>query len=123
MVREDRRSGIAFPGFDLGFQKLRRSISSEAIKAGLPAELGGHVAQGHALLHRQRADRGAAVLDRLVLPAVEAEAADEEQHHVLGRHAGLERAVEIHAMVCGTLSQISPVTSTPSISVAPTPNM
>ena len=27
------------------------------------------------------------------------------------------------AMVCGTLSQISPVTSTPSISVAPMPNM
>ena len=27
------------------------------------------------------------------------------------------------AIVCGTLSQISPVTSTPTISVAPMPNM
>ena len=26
-------------------------------------------------------------------------------------------------MVCGTFSQISPVASTPAISVAPTPNM
>ena len=56
-------------------------------QAGLPAELRGHVGERHALLHRQRRDRVAGVLHRLVLAAVHAEPAAQEQHHVLGGHA------------------------------------
>src|SRR5204863_520210 len=62
----------------------------------LPTQFGGHVAQSHAFLHREFADRVAAVFDGLVLAAVEAEAADEEQHHVLRGNAGAELAGELH---------------------------
>jgi hypothetical protein len=54
---------------------------------GLRAELRAHVAQGHALLHRQRAHGVARELHGLVVGAVHAEARDHGQHHVLGADA------------------------------------
>ena len=41
----------------------------------------------------------------------------------LAHTPGPRRPCQSMAMVCGTRSQISPVTTTPSISVAPMPNM
>src|SRR5690606_31416065 len=56
--------------------------------AGPRAGRGRHVADGHALLHRQRADRLAAVLDDVSRAAGDADRADDPQDQVLGRHAG-----------------------------------
>ena len=48
------------------------------------AGLDRHVADRHALFHRQRADRAAAVLDHVTGAAADADRADDLQDHVLG---------------------------------------
>jgi hypothetical protein len=57
-------------------------------------ELGSHVAQGEAALDVERFDRRSGELDRVPLAAACTVGRDERQHQVLGRDAGLERAVE-----------------------------
>ena len=54
------------------------------------AGLDRHVADGHAPLHRERADRRPAVLDDVTDAAVRADAGDDPQDHVLRRDAGRE---------------------------------
>ena len=66
-------------------------------QADLRAHLGTHVGQGHAFLHGQGLHRLTAKLNRLVLAAVHAEAADQMQRHVFGRHARAQAMVPLHA--------------------------
>ena len=69
---------------------LHQPVARDMIRcdeADLRAQFRTHVAQGHALLHRQRHDRIAAKLHRLVGSAVHAELRDGRQHHVFGAHA------------------------------------
>src|SRR5204862_4367 len=89
VVSEEGCTGVAIPDFNFGFQVLPGNVIG-GNQSHLPTQFGGHVAQSHAFLHRELADRVAAVFDGLVLAAVEAEAADEEQHHVLRGNARAE---------------------------------
>src|SRR5258706_23267 len=95
VVRERWGVGVARPELDVLLEVVARHVVG-CDQPGLTAELGGHVAEGHALLHREAADRRAAVFDRLVLAAVHAEPADQEQHHVLRGDARREDTVELH---------------------------
>jgi hypothetical protein len=60
---------------------------------GAAATLDGHVADGHAPLHGQRADRRAGVLHDVTDGAVDADLADRGQDEVLGGHAEPELAL------------------------------
>jgi hypothetical protein len=51
------------------------------------AALDRHVAQGHPRLHRERADRGAGVLDDVAGPAAHADLRDDREDEVLRAHA------------------------------------
>ena len=66
----------------------RRGVGRDQPRLG--AEFGGHVGQGHALLHRQRRDRLAGIFDRLVATAIHAQPSAQRQHHVLGDDPGPE---------------------------------
>src|SRR3546814_5816542 len=63
-------------------------------QAGAGTGLDRHVAHGHALLHRQRCNGGAAVLDDMTGAAVDADGADHVQDQVLGGDPGAELAVD-----------------------------
>src|SRR3569832_945435 len=63
------------------------------------ARLDGHVADRHAALDRQRADRVAAEFDGVAGAAGRADLADDGEHDVLGRDAGADRAVDAHQHV------------------------
>ncbi|MNM67158.1 hypothetical protein D3C81_786780 [compost metagenome] len=54
----------------------------------------GHVAQGHALFHVHRTDCRTAVFDDMAGAAVDADHADDVQHHVLGADAGRQLAID-----------------------------
>ena len=62
---------------------------------GSGAPLDRHVADRHPLLHRQRADRVAGVLDDIADAAVHADLADDAEDQVLRREAGRQRADEL----------------------------
>ena len=79
-----------------GGQPLARGVVG-CDQADLRAHLGTHVGQGHAFLHGQSLHRLTAKLNRLVLAAVHAEAADQMQRHVFGRHARAQAMVPLHA--------------------------
>ena len=53
-----------------------------------------HVAHGHPALHRERADRRAAVLDHVADATVGADPIDDPEDHVLGAAAGREVALD-----------------------------
>ena len=74
--------------------RRRRFIGRD--QAHLRTQLGTHIGQGHALLHRQGRHRGPAKFHRLVLPAVHSEPAQHVQHHVLGCHAFLQATAPVH---------------------------
>src|SRR6185503_2214150 len=57
--------------------------------------LDGHVANGHALFHRQGADRGAAVLDDVARAAADADRADDLEDQVLRRDLGRHLARQV----------------------------
>ena len=63
---------------------------------GPRATLDGHVADGHALLHRQRPDALAGVLEDVAGAATHADAADEVEDDVLARDPGGQAAVDAH---------------------------
>jgi hypothetical protein len=94
VMREQWGARVAVPY--LAFTQISQSNFIGSNQPRLPAELRGHVAKGHALLHRQGTDRRPAILHGLVLAAVHAEAPDEEEHDVLRRDAGTQPAVEVH---------------------------
>ena len=90
-----RGVGVAVPA--RGVARLAAGVADEVDgdlirldQAGLAADLGSHVGERHALLHRQPLDRLAGELNRLRAAAVEAELAAEKQHDVLGDHAVAE---------------------------------
>src|SRR2546423_616176 len=62
-------------------------------RTGAAAGLDGHVADGHAALHRQPLDRLAGVLDRVAHPAGYADLADRVEDQVLGCDAVAELAL------------------------------
>ncbi len=62
--------------------------------AGACTGLDRHVAQGHALFHVHRFDGAATELDDVAGAAVDADHADDVQHHVLGADAGRQRAID-----------------------------
>ena len=62
--------------------------------AGARAGLDRHVADGHALLHVERADRRAGVLDDVAGAAADADLGDQRQDDVLGGHAAAQRALD-----------------------------
>ena len=68
--------------------------SSGAIMPGARARLDGHVAEGHPLLHVERRDRRAAVLEDVAGRAADADLRDEREDHVLGADARRQRAVD-----------------------------
>ena len=104
MAGQVLRTGIALPGVQLDLL-ARHADSLQPVRghlvgrdqAGLPTQFRRHVGQGHPFLHPQRSHRAAAVLDRLVLTACHAEAAAEEEHHVLGPHPGGKPAAPVDA--------------------------
>ena len=63
--------------------------------AGACARLDGHVAHGHAALHGEGADCGAAVLEHVALTAAGANLRDDGEDDVLSGHAGLESAFNV----------------------------
>ena len=65
--------------------------------AGPGAALDGHVADGHAGLHRELFDGAAAVLDDMTLGPVGADPGDDGQDDVLGSGPGGQVAVDAHA--------------------------
>jgi hypothetical protein len=65
--------------------RVRRVIRSD--QTGPSAALDAHVADRHALFHRQPADRLAAVFEDVSGPAVDADPGDERQDDVLGGDA------------------------------------
>ena len=71
----------------------RRLVGGD--QAGLGAGLDRHVADGHAALHREGADRRAAVLDDVADAAAGADLADDGEDHVLGRDAGGQLALDV----------------------------
>jgi hypothetical protein len=71
----------------------RRLVGRDQSRAGAPFDR--HVADRHALLHRQRADRLAGVLDDVADAAVNAYPADRAEDEVLRREAARERADEL----------------------------
>ncbi len=58
--------------------------------------LDGHIAHGHTALHAHGAHDLTAKLDGVAAAAGGADPADHGQHHVLGRHPGLQGAVDAH---------------------------
>ena len=62
---------------------------------GAGAPLDRHVADRHALLHRQRPDRVAGVLDHVADPARDPDLPDRAQDHVLGGESGRQVADEL----------------------------
>ena len=62
--------------------------------AGAGARLDGHVAHGHAFVHREVADRLAAVFDDVALTAAGADLRDDRQNNVLG--GGVRRQLAVH---------------------------
>ncbi len=66
---------------------------------GARAALDGHVADRHPALHRQRADRLAAVLDDMAGTARRAGGADDRERDVLGGDARAQRAGDLDAHV------------------------
>ena len=62
--------------------------------AGAGAGLDRHVADRHPPLHRERADRAAAELEHVALPAVGADLRDDREDDVLRGDAGLELALD-----------------------------
>ena len=64
-------------------------------QAGLGAGLDRHVADGHALVHRQAADGRAAVFDDVAGAAGDADLLDDGQHQVLGGYATAERTLDV----------------------------
>ena len=70
----------------------RRRIRRD--QSGARAGLDRHVAHGHALFHRQRLDRAAAVFEDVAGAAVHADRADDVQDQIFRRHAGLQFAVD-----------------------------
>ena len=78
-----------------GEERLRRLVGGD--EAGLGARLDRHVGERQARVHRQRLDRRAAELERLVGGAVGAEPADEREDDVLGLDAGRQRAADLDA--------------------------
>ena len=65
----------------------RRSVSSGAIEAGPRAALDAHVADRHPLLHVERADGLAAVLEHVPGAAADADPGDQREDDVLGADA------------------------------------
>ena len=63
--------------------------------AGACARLNGHVAHGHAALHREGADCGAAVFEHVALTAAGTNLRDDSEDDVLCGHAGLEGAFNV----------------------------
>ncbi|MNL06184.1 hypothetical protein D3C87_1268150 [compost metagenome] len=102
-----RRAGIAAQianvdggqrgGIYAGFGQPCQGGGVRRDQPGLRAQFGTHIAEGHALLHRQGGDGGAGVLDGLVVAAGHAEPGAQEQHHVLGADAGAQRAAPVDA--------------------------
>ncbi len=77
------------PALDVGEGRL---VGGD--ETGPSATLDGHVADGHALLHRERADGLAGVLEDVPGAAADADAGDEGEDDVLGRDAGPQPAVD-----------------------------
>ena len=95
VVLENGSACVALPALDLdsgcaGGVEIGARGRVRRDEAGLRAELRGHVAQGHAFLHRERRDGVPRVLHRLVLAAVHAEARAQEEDQVLGDHTAPE---------------------------------
>ena len=87
------------------------------------AALDRHVADGHPVLHRQRLDRRAGVLDRVAGHAADAEPADRREDQVLRGHAGAELArVDDPHRLRPPLAPGICVASTCSTSDVPIPN-
>ena len=101
-VTSDRQSATAashespFGGVGPTLQVLERGLVGRD-QPGLGAGLDRHVAHGHPALHRQRADRRAAVLDDVSDPAAGADVADDGEDDVLGGDALGDLAVDGHA--------------------------
>ena len=72
--------------------RVRRLVRRDHSRAR--ARLDRHVADGHAAFHRERADRGAAVLDDLADAAAHADARDDPEDHVLRPHAARQVAFD-----------------------------
>ena len=64
--------------------------------AGTGARLDGHVANGHALVHAQLANRFATVFDDVALAAAGADLRDDGEDDVLGAHALGQFALNVH---------------------------
>ena len=67
--------------------------------AGARAGLDRHVTEGHAALHRQRADRAAGEFHRAAAAARGADLANDRKHDVLGGDAARQRALDADAHV------------------------
>ena len=65
-------------------------------QAGARAAFDRHIADGHALFHRKRADGRAAVFEHAAGSAADADARDQVQNDVLRADAVLQRAVDPH---------------------------
>ena len=76
-------------------ERVRRLVGIDVADAG--AAFNRHVADGHPLVERHPIDRRAAVLVRKADAALDAEAADDRENHVLGIDAALERAAHVDA--------------------------
>ena len=88
--------GRARTAGDIGKGRLVRGD-----QAGAGAGFDGHVAEGHAALHRKRPHRVAGIFDDIAGAAGRADLGDDRQRHVLGRDAERQRAVHGHAHVPG----------------------
>ncbi len=83
---------------------LRRHFTSNEILVGrvigrhharTRTRFDGHIANCHSLIHRQCADRGAAVLHGVSGTTVDTDFTYDAQHDVFGRHAGLQSSVQV----------------------------
>ncbi len=63
--------------------------------AGARAGLDRHIAHGHALIHRQRANGRAAIFQHMAGAARDADLADDGEDQILGGHAGPQSALDI----------------------------
>ena len=79
----------------------RRVVDGD--QSGARAGLDAHVADRHPTFHREVADRVAPILDHVAGAAAGAEARDDGQGDVLGRHARLDGALQRHGHRLGLL--------------------